>query len=63
MSIRLDIKEIHNIRDLGGEVTKEGKRIIPGKLIRSGKLEKVPEEILHEQISEELFERDYTIYD
>ncbi len=44
MSRRLDVKELHNIRDLGGEITKEGKRIIPGKLIRSGKLEKVPEE-------------------
>ena len=43
MSRRLDIKELHNIRDLGGERTKEGKSIISGKLIRSGKLEKVPE--------------------
>ena len=43
MSRRLDIRKMHNIRDLGGEKTKEGKRIIPGKLIRSGKLENVPE--------------------
>lgn len=46
MSRRLDIKKLHNIRDLGGEKTKEGKRIIPGKLIRSGKLENVPEDEL-----------------
>ena len=26
-------------------------------------MEKVSEDVLHEQISEELFERDYTIYD
>ena len=33
------------------------------KFITEKLLLKVPEEILHEQISEELFERDYTIYD
>ena len=33
------------------------------KFITEKLMEKVPEEILHEQISEELFERDYTIYD
>ncbi len=32
--------------------------------IRSEKLiAKIPAEILHQQISDELFERDYTIYD
>ena len=33
------------------------------KFISEKLLNKVPEEVLHEQISEELFERDYTIYD
>ena len=33
------------------------------KYIAEKLLDKVPEEVLHEQISEELFERDYTIYD
>ena len=33
------------------------------KFISEKLLDKVPEEVLHEQISEELFERDYTIYD
>lgn len=36
----------------------KSKKFITEKLI-----ERVPEQILHEQISEELFERDYTIYD
>jgi hypothetical protein len=36
----------------------KSKKFIAEKLI-----DKVPEEILHTQISEELFERDYTIYD
>ena len=36
----------------------KSKKFITEKLIA-----KVPEETLHEQISEELFERDYTIYD
>ena len=36
----------------------KSKKYISEKLI-----DKVPEDILHEQISEELFERDYTIYD
>ncbi len=36
----------------------KSKKFITEKLI-----EKVPEEVLHKQISEELFERDYTIYD
>lgn len=36
----------------------KSKKFITEKLI-----EKVPEAVLHEQISEELFERDYTIYD
>jgi hypothetical protein len=36
----------------------KSKKFITEKLI-----DKVPEEVLHEQISEELFERDYTIYD
>ena len=36
----------------------KSKKFIAEKLI-----DKVPGEILHEQISEELFERDYTIYD
>lgn len=38
--------------------TNKSKKFIVEKLI-----ERVPEEILHVQISEELFERDYTIYD
>ncbi len=38
--------------------TQKSKKFITEKLI-----EKVPEDVLHEQISEELFERDYTIYD
>ena len=33
------------------------------KFITEKLTEKVPEDVLHEQISEELFERDYTIYD
>ena len=33
------------------------------KFIAEKLMEKVPEDALHEQISEELFERDYTIYD
>ena len=33
------------------------------KFIAEKLMEKVPEDVLHEQISEELFERDYTIYD
>lgn len=33
------------------------------KFIIEKLLAKVPEEILHEQVSEELFERDYTVYD
>lgn len=36
----------------------KSKKFITEKLI-----DRIPEEILHEQISEELFERDYTIYD
>ena len=36
----------------------KSKKFISRKLI-----EKVPAEVLQEQISEELFERDYTIYD
>lgn len=36
----------------------KSKKFISGKLI-----ERVPHELLQEQISEELFERDYTIYD
>lgn len=44
MSRRLDFKDLQNIRDLGGEKTEDGRSIIPGKLIRSGKLEKVAEE-------------------
>ena len=39
-------------------IAQKSKKFITEKL-----MEKVPEEILHEQISEELFERDYTIYD
>ena len=38
--------------------TNKSKKSIAEKL-----MEKVPEEILHKEISEELFERDYTIYD
>ena len=33
------------------------------KFIAEKLMDKVPEDVLHEQISEELFERDYTIYD
>ena len=38
--------------------TNKSKKFITEKLV-----ERVPEEILHEQISEELFERDYTVYE
>ena len=42
MSIeKLSIKQLPNIRDLGGFETTDGKRIIYGKLFRSGKLYKL----------------------
>ena len=38
---RIKLKKIPNIRDLGGFTTKDGKRVIYGKLFRSGKLYKL----------------------
>ena len=38
---RLNIKKLPNIRDIGGFETNDGKRIVYGKLFRSGKLYKL----------------------
>ena len=41
---RLNLKGLRNTRDLGGMPTKDGGVIAKGKLLRSGKLYKLPEE-------------------
>lgn len=41
---RLHLKKLFNTRDLGGFPTVDGRKIKKGKLIRSGKLYKLPEE-------------------
>jgi protein-tyrosine phosphatase len=41
---RLKLKKLFNTRDLGGMPAADGKKIKYGKLIRSGKLYKIPEE-------------------
>jgi protein-tyrosine phosphatase len=41
---RLRLKKLFNTRDLGDIPTGDGKHIVKGKLIRSGKLYKLPEE-------------------
>jgi protein-tyrosine phosphatase len=43
---RLDLKKLINTRDLGGIPTQDGKRIVSGKLFRSGKLYNLPLETL-----------------
>ncbi|MGN0804668.1 MAG: tyrosine-protein phosphatase [Candidatus Coproplasma sp.] len=43
---RLPLKKLFNTRDLGGMPALNGKKIIKGKLIRSGKLNKIPEETI-----------------
>ena len=40
---RLHLKNLNNTRDLGGLPTEDGRRIKKGKLIRSGKLYKLPQ--------------------
>lgn len=39
---RLNLKKLDNTRDLGGMPTKDGRKIKRGKLIRSGRLYKLP---------------------
>ncbi len=41
ISTYLDIKGLNNTRDLGGMITKDGRKIKPGKLIRSSRLSKL----------------------
>lgn len=41
---RLPLKKLFNTRDLGGMPAADGKKIVYGKLIRSGKLYKLPDE-------------------
>lgn len=41
---RLPLKKLFNTRDLGGFTADDGKKIKKGKLIRSGKLDKIPSE-------------------
>ncbi|MGN1373155.1 MAG: tyrosine-protein phosphatase [Candidatus Coproplasma sp.] len=43
---RLPLKKLFNTRDLGGFVTEDGRKIKKGKLIRSGKLNKIPPETI-----------------
>jgi protein-tyrosine phosphatase len=43
---RLQLKKLFNTRDLGGIPTADGKKIKHGKLIRSGKLYKLPDSTL-----------------
>lgn len=45
---RLPLKKLFNTRDLGGLPTEDGKTIAHGKLIRSGKLYKLPEKTVDE---------------
>ena len=40
---RLHLKKLNNTRDLGGLPTEDGRKIKKGKLIRSGKLYKIPQ--------------------
>lgn len=42
-STLLDFEKLHNTRDLGGMQNAEGRKIVSGKLIRSGHLSKLPE--------------------
>ncbi len=44
---RLKIKGLKNTRDLGGFKTTDGKTIVSGKLIRSGRLDKLPPASVH----------------
>lgn len=44
---RLRYKKLPNTRDLGGMRTEDGRTIRPHKLIRSGKLTKLPQRTLH----------------
>lgn len=41
---RMHLKKLFNTRDLGGLPTEDGRKIKKGKLIRSGKLYKIPQE-------------------
>lgn len=41
---RLPLKKLFNTRDLGGLPTADGRKIVQGRLIRSGKLYKLPED-------------------
>ena len=41
ISTYLDIKGLNNTRDLGGMITKDGRKVKPGKLIRSSRLSKL----------------------
>lgn len=43
---KLTQKKLFNARDMGGMPTKDGKKIKPKKLIRSGKIHKAPQETL-----------------
>ncbi len=52
-STLLEFEKLHNTRDLGGMKNSDGRSIVPGKLIRSGHLSKLPESDivkLHEMI-------------
>lgn len=42
-STLLNFEKLHNTRDLGGMKNADGKTIVPGKLIRSGHLARLPE--------------------
>ena len=42
-STLLEFEKLHNTRDLGGMKNSDGRSIVPGKLIRSGHLSKLPE--------------------
>ncbi|MGN0814556.1 MAG: tyrosine-protein phosphatase [Candidatus Coproplasma sp.] len=45
---RLPLKKLFNTRDLGGMPAAGGRRIVRGKLIRSGKLYKLPDETVEQ---------------
>lgn len=45
---RLPLKKLFNTRDLGGFATEDGRKIKKGKLIRSGKLSKIPPQTVEE---------------